>query len=111
MHFVWRWKIKSNIIFDDLPDDTELSQYYVLGACANYHHDLQHILMQTNISDYTSSPEQADKLAEDFSIKLQYQCLQQKLKSKKFTSIAEMRNLKQRIYEIDRKRSLTLIDE
>ena len=100
-----------NIIFDDLPDDTELSQYYVLGACANYHHDLQHILMQTNISDYTSSPEQADKLAEDFSIKLQYQCLQQKLKSKKFTSIAEMRNLKQRIYEIDRKRSLTLIDE
>ena len=100
-----------NTIFDDLPDDPELSQYYVLGACANYHHDLQHILLQTNISDYTSSPEQADKLAEDFSIKLQYQCLQQKLKSKKFTSIAEMRNLKQRIYEIDRKRSLTLIDE
>lgn len=100
-----------NTIFDDLPDDTELSQYYVLGACANYHHDLQHILPQANISDYTSSPEQADKLAEDFSIKLQYQCLQQKIKSKKFTSIAEMRNLKHQIYEIDKKRSLTLIDE
>jgi DNA primase len=100
-----------NTIFDELPDDTELSQYYVLGACANYHHDLQHILVQSNVSDYTSSPEQADKLAEDFSIKLQYQCLQQKIKSKKFSSIAEMRNLKQRIYEIDRKRSLTLIDE
>ncbi|OTH01033.1 DNA primase [Acinetobacter sp. ANC 4973] len=100
-----------NTIFDDLPDDTELSQYYVLGACANFHHDLQHILPQANISDYTSSPEQADKLAEDFSIKLQYQCLQQKIKSKKFTSIAEMRNLKHQIYEIDKKRSLTLLDD
>ena len=100
-----------NIIFDDLPDDTELSQYYILGACANFHRDLQHILGQTNVSDYTSSPEQADKLAEDLSIKLQYQCLQQKLKSKKFTSIAEMRNLKQRIYEIDCKRSLSLLDD
>lgn len=100
-----------NTIFDDLPDDTELSQYYVLGACANFHHDLQHILPQANISDYTSSPEQADKLAEDFSIKLQYQCLQQKIKSKKFTSIAEMRNLKHQIYEIDKKRSLTLLED
>ncbi|MEG0196524.1 MAG: CHC2 zinc finger domain-containing protein [Acinetobacter sp.] len=100
-----------NTIFDDLPDDTELSQYYVLGACANYHHDLQKILPQANISDYTSSPEQADKLAEDFSIKLQYQCLQQKIKSKKFTSIAEMRNLKHQIYEIDKKRSLTLLED
>ena len=100
-----------NTIFDDLPDDTELSQYYVLGACANYHHDLQHILPQANISDYTSSPEQADKLAEDFSIKLQYQCLQQKIKSKKFSSLAEMRNLKQKIYDIDKKRSLTLLED
>ncbi|WP_166170383.1 CHC2 zinc finger domain-containing protein [Acinetobacter sp. SA01] len=100
-----------NIIFEDLPDDTELSQYYVLGACAPYHHDLQNILLHANVSDYTSSPEQADKLAEDFSIKLQYQCLQQKLKSKKFTSIAEMRNLKQKIYEIDKKRSLTLLED
>ena len=100
-----------NIIFDDLPDDTELSQYYVLGACAPYHHDLQNILLHANVSDYTSSPEQADKLAEDFSIKLQYQCLQQKLKSKKFTNIAEMRNLKQKIYEIDKKRSLTLLED
>ena len=100
-----------NTIFDDLPDDTELSQYYVLGACANFHHDLQHILPQANISDYTSSPEQADKLAEDFSTKLQYQCLQQKIKSKKFTSIAEMRNLKHQIYEIDKKRSLTLLED
>ncbi|MGE4314768.1 DNA primase [Acinetobacter sp.] len=100
-----------NIIFDDLPDDTELSQYYVLGACAAYHHDLQNILLHANVSDYTSSPEQADKLAEDFSIKLQYQCLQQKLKSKKFASIAEMRNLKQKIYEIDKKRSLTLLED
>ena len=70
-----------------------------------------HILLNTQISDYTASPEQADKLAEDFSIKLQYQCLQQKIKSKKFTSIAEMRNLKQRIYEIDCKRSLSLLEE
>ncbi|ENU20713.1 DNA primase [Acinetobacter bohemicus ANC 3994] len=100
-----------NTIFDDLPDDTELSQYYVLGACANYHHDLQKILPQANISDYTSSPEQADKLAEDFSIKLQYQCLQQKIKSKKFSSLAEMRNLKQKIYDIDKKRSLTLLED
>ncbi len=100
-----------NTIFDDLPDDTELSQYYVLGACANYHHDLQKILLQANISDYTSSPEQADKLAEDFSIKLQYQCLQQKIKSKKFSSLAEMRNLKQKIYDIDKKRSLTLLED
>lgn len=100
-----------NTIFDELPDDIELSQYYVLGACANYHHDLQNILFQANVSDYTSSPEQADKLAEDFSIKLQYQCLQQKLKSKKFTSIAEMRNLKHQIYQIDRKRSLSLLED
>ena len=100
-----------NIIFDDLPDDPELSSYYVMGACANYHHELAQILPQANVDDYTSSPEQADKLAVDFSTKLQYQFLQQKLKSKKFASLSEMRNLKQRIYDIDKKRSLTLIDE
>ncbi|QCO22973.1 toprim domain-containing protein [Acinetobacter cumulans] len=100
-----------NIIFDDLPDDPELSSYYVMGACANYHHELAQILPQANVDDYTSSPEQADKLAADFSTKLQYQFLQQKLKSKKFASLSEMRNLKQRIYDIDKKRSLTLIDE
>ncbi len=100
-----------NIIFDDLPDDPELSTYYALGACASYHHELQNILEHANIGDYTSSPEQADKLAADFSTKLQYECLQQKIKSKKFSSLAEMRNLKQKIYEIGKKRSLTLLDE
>ncbi|WP_216933852.1 MULTISPECIES: DNA primase [unclassified Acinetobacter] len=100
-----------NVIFDDLPDDPELSSYYVLGACAAYHHELQHILQHTNISDYTSSPEQADKLAADFSTKLQYQCLKNKIKSKKFSSIAEMKNLKMQIYEIDKKRSMTLLEE
>lgn len=100
-----------NTIFDELPEDIELSQYYVLGGCAAYHHALHNILLQANVSDYTSSPEQADKLAEDFSIKLQYQYLKQRLKSKKFTDIAEMRNLKHQIYEIDRKLSLTLVDE
>lgn len=100
-----------NIIFDDLPDDPEQAKYFVLGACANLHFDLQRILSHANISDYTTSPEQAEKLAADFSIKLQYQYLQQKLRSKKFSSIAEMQNLKHQIYEIDKKRSLTLIDE
>jgi DNA primase len=100
-----------NRIFDDLPDDPELSSYYVLGACAPYHHELQNILMHANVNDYTSSPEQADKLAADFSIKLQYQCLQQKLKSKKFSSIAEMKNLKEKIYQIDKKRSLSLLED
>ena len=100
-----------NVIFDELPDDPELSTYYVLGACAAHHHELQHILQHANVSDYTSSPEQADKLAADFSIKLQYQCLQHKLKSKKFSSIAEMKNLKMRIYEIDKKRSMTLLED
>ena len=100
-----------NTIFDELPEDMELSQYYVLGACAPYQHDLHNILIQANVSDYTSSPEQADKLAEDFSIKLQYQYLKQRLKSKKFSNIAEMRNLKHQIYEIDRKRSLTLLED
>ena len=89
------------MIFDELPDDPELSTYYVLGACTASC-ELQHILQHANVSDYTSSPEQADKLAADFSIKLQYQCLQHKLKSKKFSSIAEMKNLKMRIYEIDK---------
>ncbi|TCB62358.1 DNA primase [Acinetobacter terrae] len=100
-----------NVIFDDLPDDTELSQYYVLGACAAYHHELQHILQNANVSDYTSSPEQADKLAADLSTKLQYEFLTKKMKSKKFSSIAEMKNLKLRISEIAKKRALTLIDE
>lgn len=100
-----------NIIFDDLPDDPELSSYYALGACAAYHHKLHNILEHANISDYTSSPEQADKLAADLSTKLQYECLQQKLKSKKFSSLAEMRNLKQKIYEIGKKRSLTLLED
>lgn len=100
-----------NVIFDDLPDDTELSQYYVLGACAAYHHELQHILQNANVSDYTSSPEQADKLAADLSTKLQYEYLTKKMKSKKFSSIAEMKNLKLRISEIAKKRALTLIDE
>ena len=100
-----------NIIFDELPDDPELSSYYALGACSAYHHELQNILEHANISDYTSSPEQADKLAADLSTKLQYECLQQKLKSKKFSSLAEMRNLKQKIYEIGKKRSLTLLED
>ncbi|TCB52595.1 toprim domain-containing protein [Acinetobacter sp. ANC 4779] len=100
-----------NVIFDDLPDDPELSQYYVLGACAAYHHELQHILQNANVSDYTSSPEQADKLAADLSTKLQYEYLTKKMKSKKFSSIAEMKNLKLRISEIAKKRALTLIDE
>ena len=50
-------------------------------------------------------------MAADFSIKLQYQHMQQKLRSNKFSSIAEMRNFKKKIYEIDRKRSLSLIEE
>lgn len=100
-----------NVIFDDLPDDPELSIYYVLGACAAHHHELQNILQHANVSDYTSSPEQADKLAADFSTKLQYQCLKNKIKSKKFSSIAEMKNLKMQIYEIDRKRSMTLLED
>ena len=100
-----------NVIFDELPDDPELSTYYVLGACAAHHHELQHILEHANISDYTSSPEQADKLAADLSTKLQYQFLQLKIKSNKFSSLAEMRNLKQRIYDIDKKRSLTLLED
>jgi len=100
-----------NVIFDDLPDDPELSIYYVLGACAAHHHELQHILQHANVNDYTSSPEQADKLAADFSTKLQYQCLKNKIKSKKFNSIAEMKNLKMQIYEIDRKRSMTLLED
>jgi len=100
-----------NVIFDDLPDDPELSIYYVLGACAAHHHELQNILQHANVSDYTSSPEQADKLAADFSTKLQYQCLKNKIKSKKFNSIAEMKNLKMQIYEIDRKRSMTLLED
>jgi DNA primase len=100
-----------NVIFDDLPDDPELSIYYVLGACAAHHHELQHILQHANVSDYTSSPEQADKLAADFSTKLQYQCLKNKIKSKKFNSIVEMKNLKMQIYEIDRKRSMTLLED
>ncbi len=75
-----------------LPDDPELSIYYVLGACAaRIINELQHILQHANVSDYTSSPEQADKLAADFSTKLQYQCLKNKIKSKKFNSIAEMK--------------------
>ena len=100
-----------NSIFDDLPDDPELSRYYVLGACAAYHHELHNILENANISDYTSSPEQADKLAADFSTKLQYEFLQQKLKSKKFSSLSEMQNLKQKVAEIAKKRSLTLLDD
>ncbi len=100
-----------NVIFDELPDDPELSTYYVLGACAAHHHELQHILEHANISDYTSSPEQADKLAADFSTKLQYAFLEQKIKTNKFSSLAEMRNLKQRIAEIAKKRSLTLLED
>lgn len=100
-----------NGIFDELPDDPELAKYYVLGACAAYHYELQRILQQANVGDYTTSPEKADKLAEDFSIKLQYHFLQQKIRSKKFSSIEEMRNLKHQIYQIDKKRSLTLLEE
>lgn len=74
-----------NVIFDDLPDDPELSIYYVLGACAAHHHELQHILQHANVSDYTSSPEQADKLAADFSTKLQYQCLKTRLNPRNLT--------------------------
>ena len=100
-----------NNIFEDLPDDPELASYFALGACTTHHHELAQILPQANVDDYTSSPEQADKLAADFSTKLRYQFLQLKLKSKKFASLSEMRNLKQSIYDIDKKRSMTLLDE
>ncbi|WOE31354.1 MULTISPECIES: DNA primase [unclassified Acinetobacter] len=100
-----------NQIFDDLPDDPEQAKYYILGACAPFHYELQHILVQANVSDYTTSPEKVDKLAEDFSIKLQYDFLQLKMRSKKFNSISEMKNLKHQIYEIAKKRSLSLIDD
>jgi DNA primase len=100
-----------NHIFDHLPDDPEQAKYYILGACAPFHYDLQRILLQANVSDYTTSPEKVDKLAQDFSIKLQYDFLQLKMRSKKFANIEEMKNLKHQIYEIDKKRSLTLIDE
>jgi DNA primase len=100
-----------NCLFDDLPDDPELSIYYILGACSAYQHDLQRIVQHANVSDYTTSPEQAERLAADYSIKLQYQYMQQKIRSNKFSSIAEMRNFKKKIYEIDRKRSLTLIED
>ena len=100
-----------NIIFDDLPDDPEQAKYYILGACAAYHFELHRILQQANVSDYTTSPEHVDKLAQDFSTKLQYDCLQQKIRSKKFSSIEEMKRLKHQIYEIDKKRSLTLLEE
>ncbi|MBP8013182.1 MAG: toprim domain-containing protein, partial [Acinetobacter sp.] len=100
-----------NTIFDDLPDDPEQAKYYILGACSAYHYELQRILQQANVSDYTTSPEHVDKLAQDFSTKLQYDCLQQKIRSKKFSSIEEMKRLKHQIYEIDKKRSLTLLEE
>lgn len=100
-----------NQIFDNLPDDPEQAKYYILGACSQYHYELKQILQKSNVSDYTTSPEKVDKLAEDFSIKLQYDFLQLKMRSKKFTSIAEMKNLKHQIYEIAKKRSLTLLDE
>ena len=82
-----------------------------MGACSAYHYELQRILQQANVSDYTTSPEHVDKLAQDFSTKLQYDCLQQKIRSKKFSSIEEMKRLKHQIYEIDKKRSLTLLEE
>ena len=94
-----------------MPDDPEQAKYYILGACAPFHYELQHILAQANVSDYTTSPEKVDKLAEDFSIKLQYDFLQLKMRSKKFNSISEMKNLKHQIYEIAKKRSLSLIDD
>ncbi|OTG87717.1 DNA primase [Acinetobacter sp. ANC 4558] len=100
-----------NHIFENLPDDPEQAKYYVLGACASYHYDLHRILLQSNVSDYTTSPEKVEKLAQDFSIKLQYDFLTLKMRSKKFTSIAEMTNLKHQLYEMDKKRSLTLIEE
>ena len=99
-----------NNIFENLPDDPEQAKYYVLGACAPFHFDLQRILQQANVSDYTTSPEKVDKLAQDFSIKLQYDFLKLKMRSKKFSSIEEMKNLKHQLYEIDKKRSLTLLE-
>ncbi|ALH95398.1 DNA primase [Acinetobacter equi] len=99
-----------NDIFENLPDDPEQAKYYVLGACAPFHFELQRILQQANVSDYTTSPEKVDKLAQDFSIKLQYDFLKLKMRSNKFSSIAEMKNLKHQLYEIDKKRSLTLLD-
>ena len=98
-------------LIEQLPQDTELAKYYILGACAAFHDPLLSILEHANLQDYTSTPEQAKKIAEDFSIKLQYQFLQEKLKSKKFNNIEEIRNLKKQIYEIDRKRSLSLLEE
>lgn len=99
-----------NTIFDDLPDDPEQAKYYILGACSAYHYELQRILQQANVSDYTTSPEHVDKLAQDFSTKLQYDCLQQKF-ALKIQQHRRNEVPKHQIYEIDKKRSLTLLEE
>ncbi len=61
--------------------------------------------------DYTSSPEQADKLRSRLFDQTAISVPTAKIKIQKIYQFVEMRNLKQRIYDIDKKRSLTLIDE
>ena len=98
-------------VIADLPDDADLAHYYALGACADYHFDLQRILPNVNLTDYSESPEQVEKLAADLSLKLQYQYLNQRIKLRQFSSLSEMNSMKKRLYELDCKRSNTLISD
>lgn len=95
-------------VFDHLPDEPTLAQYYILGACSTYHFELHRILPHTNVQDYTPSSEQAEKLAEDFSIKLQYQCVQHQLKEMKSSPLGglkRMAELKKQLALLEEKRS------
>ena len=100
-----------DIVFDHLPEDLEQAKYYVLGANAAYHPELKPILAAANLDDYLHSPEKIDQLAEDFASKLHYQFLKNKLHQKQFSGIQEMQNIKRQLYEIDKKRSLSLLED
>ncbi|MDO2068559.1 hypothetical protein Q2415_25865, partial [Escherichia coli] len=68
-----------NIVFDDLPDDQELANYYVIDPCSNFNHEIADIMQRTNIQSLTQAPEIADKLAKEYALGLQEKYLRLKL--------------------------------
>lgn len=95
-------------VFDQLPEDQDMASYFILGACAAYHYELNEILQRTHVHMLIQAPEMADHQAKEYALALQEKYLRLKLKSP--SSLRESRYLRQQLNELTKQISLKLVN-
>lgn len=95
-------------VFDQLPEDQDMASYFILGACAAYHYELNEILQRTHVHMLIQAPEMADHQAKEYALALQEKYLKLKLKSP--SSLRESRYLRQQLNELTKQISLKLVN-